>query len=253
MVYWPSRTVSDMVAKPDVHSPATAPDEEPLEHDPLSLPIRLEFGPALAALAEAGYVGERLNEWLIQFNRANKDTIGKLELDAEGRLLITPMQSLLGSEPWKGNIVLAELYIWAREYGGQGPRLAAGRRTAQRRPLRCRRGLAVPGATGGLRIFGRGPGWVRFCPHFVAEVMSRNDRPSAARRKMEEYIANGARLGLAHRPLPAAGPRLPPRRRPRHAGRPGAVDRRPRTARLRLQRPRPDFRRSIRDNDIVVV
>ena len=42
----------------------------------------------LEALAEAGYVGERLNEWLIQFNRANKDTIGKLELDAEGRLLV---------------------------------------------------------------------------------------------------------------------------------------------------------------------
>ena len=59
-----------------------------LDGDPLSLPIRLEFGPVLEVLAEAGYVGERLNEWLIEFNQANKDTVGKLELDAEGRLLV---------------------------------------------------------------------------------------------------------------------------------------------------------------------
>ena len=75
-----------MVAKPDVHSPATAPGEAQLDGDPLSLPIRLEFGPVLEALAEAGYVGERLNEWLIEFNRVNKDTVGKLELGCRGRV-----------------------------------------------------------------------------------------------------------------------------------------------------------------------
>ena len=105
-----------MVAKPDVHSPATAPDEAQLERDPLSLPIRLEFGPVLDVLAEAGYVGERLNEWLIDFNQANKDSIGKLELDAEGRLLVTPMQSLLGSS--HELTLAAELYVWTREYAG---------------------------------------------------------------------------------------------------------------------------------------
>ena len=60
-----------------------------LKRNLLSLPICLEFGPVLDVLAEAGYVGERLNEWLIDFNQANKDTIGKLELDADGRLLVT--------------------------------------------------------------------------------------------------------------------------------------------------------------------
>ena len=53
---------------------------------------------------------------------------------------------------------------------------------------------------------------VRFCPHFVAEVMSRTDRPSAARRKMEEYIANGGRLGWLIDPFRHAGAYLPPRR-----------------------------------------
>ena len=86
-----------MVAKPDIHGPAMASDEARLERDPLSLPICLEFGPVLEVLAEAGYVGERLNEWLIQFNQANKDAMaGKLELDAEGRLLVSPMQSHIG-------------------------------------------------------------------------------------------------------------------------------------------------------------
>ena len=82
-----------MVAKPDVHGLY----EARLERDPFSLPICLEFGPVLEALAEAGYVGERLNEWLVDFNQANKDTMGKLELDAEGRLLLSPMQSQEGS------------------------------------------------------------------------------------------------------------------------------------------------------------
>ena len=57
MAYWQPRMVSDMVAKPDAHNPAASPDEDRLERDPLSLPIRLEFGPVLEVLAEAGCVG----------------------------------------------------------------------------------------------------------------------------------------------------------------------------------------------------
>ena len=200
-----------MVAKPDVdvHSPAMAPDEEPLEHDPLSLPIRLEFGPVLEALAEAGYVGERLNEWLIYFNRANKDTIGKLELDAEGRLLVSPMQSREGSSH---ELTLgAELYNWTRAYGGEahgsrlGVELPNGARYIPDASWLSPEQLADYASSGST-------GLVRFCPHFVAEIMSRTDRPSAARRKMEEYIANGGRLGWL----------IDPFRRQAHVYRPGA-------------------------------
>ena len=198
-----------MVAKPDVHSPATAPGEEPLEHDPLSLPIRLEFGPVLEALAEAGYVGERLNEWLIDFNRANKDTIGKLELDAEGRLLISPLPGVSGSQ--FESILAAELYLWTREYGGR----AHGARLGVELPNGARYAADAawlsPEQLADYASSDRN-GLLRFCPHFVAEVMSRNDRPSAARRKMEEYIANGARLGWL----------IDPFRRQAHVYRPGA-------------------------------
>ena len=181
-----------MVAKPDAHSPATAPDEAQLEQALLSLPIRLEFGPVLEALAEAGYVGERLNEWLIDFNRANKDTIGKLELDAEGRLLVSFLPGVSGSR-WEGEMFM-ELHLWAREYGGEahgsrlGVELPNGARYAPDAAWLSPEQLADYASSGRTWL-------VSFCPHFVTEIMSRNDRPSAARRKMEEYIANGGRLG----------------------------------------------------------
>ena len=63
----------------------------------------------LDVLAEAGYVGERLNEWLIDFNQANKDTIGKLELDAEGRLLVSTYAEQSGFVSRKGNCSFGEL------------------------------------------------------------------------------------------------------------------------------------------------
>ena len=93
-----------------------APDEARLDLNPLSLPICLEFGPVLKLLSDAGYTGGRLGEWLIQFNEANRNMVGKLELTAEGVLLITPMQSKVGSL-FEG-IIFEELYIWSREGGG---------------------------------------------------------------------------------------------------------------------------------------
>lgn len=198
-----------MVAKPDAHSPAMALDETQLEHDLLSLPIRLEFGPVLEALAEAGYVGERLNEWLIDFNRANRTMAGKLELDAEGRLLVSPMQSELGASH---ELTLgAELYNWTREYGGRaygsrlGVELPNGARYIPDAAWLSPEQLADFSSSARTRP-------LRFCPHFVVEVMSRTDRPSAARRKMEEYIAHGAQLGWL----------IDPFRRQAHIYRPGA-------------------------------
>jgi len=38
--------------------------------------------------------------------------------------------------------------------------------------------------------------FAHICPDFVAELMSPSDRLTSARDKMDEYIANGARLGV---------------------------------------------------------
>ena len=44
-------------------------------------------------------------------------------------------------------------------------------------------------------------GFSRICPDFVIELRSSSDRLSALRRKMEEYIENGVRLGWLIDPL----------------------------------------------------
>ncbi len=199
-----------MVAKPIVNLPDATPEAARLDPDPISLPICLEFGPVLKLLAEAGYTGAWFGEWLIQFNEANRNMVGKLELTAEGVLLITPMQSKTGSL-FEG-IAFGELYIWSRDGGG-------GEAHGARLGVELPNGACYAPDAAWLspeQLDGYSPSedtWLlQFCPHFVVEVMSRNDRPAAARRKMEDYIAHGARLGWL----------IDPFRRQVHIYRPGA-------------------------------
>ena len=200
-----------MVAEPTVNAPVPASDEVLLELDPISLPICLEFGPVLEALVEAGYTGERFDEWLVQFNQANRDRVGKLELTAEGVLLVSPMQSRAGS--LSEGIVFGELYIWTRAGGGGeahpsrlGVHLPNGARYAPDAAWLSPEQLADYSPSGETWL-------LQSCPCFVAEVMSRNDRPAAAQRKMDDYIAHGASLGWL----------IDPFRRQVHIYRPGAA------------------------------
>ena len=39
-------------------------------------------------------------------------------------------------------------------------------------------------------------GYAKICPDFVLELRSQSDSLAEVRRKMDEYMANGARLGL---------------------------------------------------------
>ena len=198
-----------MVAKPSVDTTATASEETRLDGDSISLPIRLEFGQVLEALAEAGYTGCRLDEWLVEFNESNRNTAAKLELTAEGMLLVSPMQSKAGS--LLELIVAGELYIWTREHGGE----AHGARLGVHLPNGARYAPDVAWLSP-EQLADYSPAqdtWLlHFCPHFVVEIMSRNDRPAAARRKMDDYIAHGARLGWL----------IDPFRRQVHIYRPGA-------------------------------
>ena len=174
-------------------------------------PFAWSSGRSLEALAEAGYVGERLNEWLIDFNQANKDTIGKLELDAKGRLLVSTYAEQSRFASRKGNCSSGSCT--------SGPGITVVRLTARGWAFELPNGARYAPDAAWLSpdqladYAASGRTWlVRFCPHFVAEVMSRTDRPSAARRKMEEYIANGGQLGWL----------IDPFRRQAHIYRPGA-------------------------------
>ncbi|CAI8019532.1 Probable type I restriction enzyme BthVORF4518P M protein [Geodia barretti] len=202
----------------------------------------MEFGLALEALAEAGYAGCGLDEWLVQFNQANRGAASKLELTAEGVLLVSPMQSKTGSR--LEMIFAGELYGWAREHGGEahgsrlGVHLPNGARYAPDAAWLSPEQLADYSPS-------RDTWLLHFCPHFVAEVMSRHDRPAEARRKMDDYIAHGARLGWLIDPFRRQVHIYLPERRTPGSGRPRGGERRPGTAGLRVQHPRAGLRRSV--------
>ena len=56
------------------------------------------------------------------------------------------------------------------------------------------------------------------CPDFVVELRSRTDRPAKLRKKMREYMAQGARLGWLIDPIERQGRNLPARAQGRDVG-----------------------------------
>ena len=197
-----------MVAKPTTESPAIFAKSMWVDGDPAPSPIHLDFRPVLKILAEAGITGAKLDEWLLDLNEANRELLGKLELTAEGALLISPMQSKYGSK-LEGEFFV-NLYIWAQQYGGEahgarlGIHLPGGDRYAPDAAWLSPEQLAayVPSQETWL---------LDFCPYFVVEIMSRNDSQASAQRKMRDYIDHGATLGWL----------IDPFRRRMHIYRPG--------------------------------
>ena len=151
-------------------------------------PVRLNFRPILGLLS--GLSDYELDDWWIEFNRANKDVIGKLEINSEGALLISPYPDWDGSKA-KGDFWFA-LAKWSEGYGGEsfgsnlGIRLPNGARyTPDACWISAEQMAANKPPLDHILLF---------CPAFVAEVRAVNDDLRVLRLKMAEYIANGAKL-----------------------------------------------------------
>ena len=183
-----------MVAKPVTELPATQREAMWVDGDPEPAPLVLDFRPVLDLLAQLGYTERDVDRWLIEFNHANSDLVGKLELDAEGGLLISPMLREAGSTDEMAMVV--SLGNWADTHGGNahgsrlGVRLPNGQRYAPDAAWispeqQANRPPPYPAPDDWL---------LPFCPAFVVEVRSRSDRLAALQRKMAEYIDNGALL-----------------------------------------------------------
>ena len=181
-----------MVAKPTTEIPAVFLQNVWVDGDPAPSPIHLDFRPVLKLLAEAGITGAKLDEWLLDLNEANRELVGKLELTAEGALLISPMQSKRGSREEAEFII--DLGVWTRVHGGE----AHGARLGVHFPNGAR---YIPDAAWLspeqlAAYIPSGETWLLdFCPYFVVEIMSRNDTQASAHRKMQDYIDHGATLG----------------------------------------------------------
>ena len=130
-------------------------------------------------------------EQFFQFCQLNRDV--RIERNAEGS--ITVMTPAGGETGARGLFLSAALYRWAEE---DGTGVAFDSSTGFDLPNGAMR---APDAAWVLRSrlarlsSGEKQRFLPLCPDFVIELLSPSDSRAVARRKMEEYRANGARLG----------------------------------------------------------
>ena len=184
-----------MVAKPIVEIPAVMREAMWVDGETETSPVVLDFRPVLELMAQLEYSERDIDRWLIEFNHANSDLVGKLELNADGALLITPMQRRKGSrEELETGRILGN---WAEEYGGE----AHGSRLGIRMPNGDRYApdaawISPEQLVNEPEAYPPPEDWLLpFCPAFVVEIRSRSDRLLPLQRKMADYVANGALLG----------------------------------------------------------
>lgn len=184
-----------MVANVITQLPSLFQESTWVDGDPEPSPLVLDFRPILELMARLECSEREIDRWVIEFNHANHELVGKLELNAEGALLITPMLRESGSSD---EVECAtDLIIWARENGGA----AHGSRLGIRMPSGDIYALDTAWISPEQQANRPEPypapeDWLLpFCPAFVVEIRSRSDRLAPLQRKMVDYIANGALLG----------------------------------------------------------
>jgi Uma2 family endonuclease len=169
-------------------APAIRPDEdrasEPVPSDVLlrELPLPVTIRPA-APLSD---------EELLAFCAANSGL--EIESDADGSVRITTPAGPESSQLIQ--LLAGELMVWARR-NGKG--IVFGPDLGIRFPDKI---LRAPDAAwlsierwDSLKQRRKRPGFLPFCPEFVAELRSRTDRASAVEAKMEFWMSRGAELG----------------------------------------------------------
>ena len=130
-------------------------------------------------------------EQFFQFCQLNRDV--RIERNAEGSIAVmTPADGETGA---RNGFLVAALYRWAEE---DGAGVAFDSSTGFELPNGA---VRAPDAAWVLRsrLARLSPEdkerFLPLCPDFVIELLSPSDSRAAAQRKMEEYRANGARLG----------------------------------------------------------
>ena len=130
-------------------------------------------------------------EQFFQFCQLNRDV--RIERNAEGS--ITVMTPAGGETGARGLYLSAAAYRWAEE---DGTGVAFDSSTGFELPngaVRAPDAAWVPRDRLARLASEDKERFLPLCPDFVVELLSPSDSRPAARRKMEEYRANGARLG----------------------------------------------------------
>ncbi len=138
--------------------------------------------------------------WFWDFCLANQESLWQMELSSDGELELMPPTD----EPsdLHENRTSSKLYLWDEEQGSPG--VATGPTAAYRLPngaLRVPDAAWTPKAKVRVRRSGE-PRGRPYCPDFVVEIRSSSQRSlTPLHNKMQEYMANGARLGWLIDPI----------------------------------------------------
>ena len=165
-------------------------DPSGAEEFELAGPLSVNIKPILESVA-GKLTDDEIDQWFVDFARANEGRGFYLELTADGELVINPMVNLHGGIAEAEGI--GSLVIWSREHGG----LTLSSRAIVRLPdgTRVEPDLSWLSPEQVAELGPVLPRTVTVCPAFVGEIMSESDRLPPLQRKMERYMANGALLG----------------------------------------------------------
>ena len=195
-----------MVADAALNNIAAVTDGDESYYIDLPHPVSVNIKPILESVA-GKLTDDEIDQWFVDFARANEGRGFYLELTAEGELTINQMVNI-DSAIAEGESI-TDLTIWSRENGGRVPssraivRLPDGTRAEPDLSWLSPEQMQLQGPISSRAI--------TVCPAFVAEIMSGTDRLPPLQRKMERYMANGALLGWL----------IDPYRRRVHVYRPG--------------------------------
>lgn len=164
--------------------PADDPEDEDLPSVPAAMVVRMGRDLRLS------------RKELARFCALNRDL--RIEQEANGDLVIMAPAS---SESGEQNASLTtEVSIWARKHGGRVYDSSAGFTL----PNKAMRAPDVSWISQARYDQVPKKEWKKFakiCPDFVLELRSASDRLPKLKKKMAEYIKNGARLGWLIDPL----------------------------------------------------
>jgi Uma2 family endonuclease len=163
-----------------------------------SLPIRVRFEPVI----------EMTSDLFEQFSALNDDM--RIELTAEGMIELMP--PAFGVTSSKNSIIAIQLGNWTLQDGNGVSFDSSGGFTLPNSAVRSPDASWVSNVRYNSLTVEEKNSFTPLCPDFVVELRSSSDRLTVLQAKMDEYIANGARLGWL----------LDPLQRQAHIYRPGA-------------------------------
>ena len=170
------------------------PRQDSTQTPPPSAAVAEPYGPIVLRLAPAVRLTDAQLEELCALNPDIR-----LEINAQGELELMP--PAFGFTGKQNSRITARLDVWAE---GDGRGIAFDSSTGFTLPNRA---LRSPDASWVLKsrlaalTDEQKRGFLQICPDFVIELRSSSDRLSVVRRKMDEYMENGARLGWLIDPL----------------------------------------------------